>query len=99
MEGVPLDKLPEQHRRLAELIGVEATVALCKEYGGTPLYIPKVDALIAAQRDQQIKAEYNGYNLDKLAHKYNLATRTVRRIIEGDPMQQIDGQMDINDYL
>ena len=96
---MPLDKLPEAHRKLAEVIGIEATVALCRTFGGTPIYIPKVDALIAAQRDQLIRTEYNGYNIAKLAHKYNITARTVQRILEGESLQQIDGQMGIEDYL
>ena len=99
MEGMPLDKLPEAHRKLAEVIGIEATVELCKVYGGTPLYIPKVDALIAAHRDQQIRTEYNGYNVAILARKYNLSARTVQRILEGESLQQIDGQMEIGDFF
>jgi len=99
MQGVPLDKLPEAHRKLAEVIGIEATMELCKAYGGTPIYIPKVDALVAAHRDQQIRTEYNGYNVAKLARKYNLSARTVQRILEGESLQQIDGQMGLEDFL
>lgn len=99
MEGMPLDRLPEAHRKLAAVIGVEATVELCKAFGGMPIYIPKVDALFEAQRNRQILAEYNGYNIASLAHKYNLSARTVQRILAGEPMQQIDGQMEIADFL
>lgn len=93
------ENLPEAHRKLAEVIGIDATVELCKAFGGMPVYIPKVDALLAAQRDQQIKAEFNGYNISALARKYSLSTRTVQRILEGEPMQQIDGQMGIEDFI
>ena len=99
MEGIPLDKLPESHRKLAEVIGAEATLALCKEYGGTPLYIPKVDALLAAQRDQQIRSEFNGMNTVALARQFKLSVRTIQSIVEGSPPAQLEGQMNIEDYL
>jgi len=85
MEGITRDMLPEAHRRLAEVIGIEATLQLCKTYGGAPLYIPKLDALVAAQRARRIRAEYDGMNTALLARRYGVSMRTVQMILSEAP--------------
>ena len=88
METITRDRLPEAHRRLAEVIGLEATVKLCKAYGGAPLYIPKVDALAAAERDRRIRDEYDGMNTALLARRYGVSTRTVQAVLSSAPQRR-----------
>ena len=38
MASVTMDMLPEAHRKFAEIIGVEATLRLCAEWGGAATY-------------------------------------------------------------
>lgn len=85
MEGITRDMLPEAHRRLAEVIGLEATLQLCEAYGGAPLYIPKLDALVAAQRARRIRSEYDGMNTAALARRYGVSMRTVQMILSDAP--------------
>jgi Mor family transcriptional regulator len=85
MENITRDMLPEAHRRLAEVIGLEATLRLCEAYGGAPLYIPKLDALAAARRDRCIRAEYDGMNTATLARRYKVSQRTVQAILSEAP--------------
>ena len=85
MENITGDMLPEAHRRLAEVIGMEAMLQLCETYGGAPLYIPKLDALVAAQRALRIRAEYDGANTAKLARHYGVSMRTVQTILSEAP--------------
>ena len=85
MEGITRDMLPEAHRRLAEVIGLEATLQLCAAYGGAPLYIPKLDAIAAARRAQSIRAEYDGMNTAILARRYGVSMRTVQMILSEAP--------------
>lgn len=85
MEDITRDMLPEAHRRLAEVIGLEATLRLCEAYGGAPLYIPKMDALVAARRDLSIRAEYDGMNTAALARRYGVSMRTVQMILSEAP--------------
>ena len=99
MEGMPLDKLPEPHRKLAEVIGVEAMMRLCETYGGMSFTVPKMDKIIAAERNRHIRNEYNGYNASALAKKYGLTTRMIQMIVDGSTPAQIDGQMEIDDLL
>lgn len=99
MRGVTMDMLPEAHRKIAEVIGVEATLTLCDIYGGMQLYVPKTDNVYASVRAQMIRSEYNGMNTAQLAKKYRVTTRTVQMIVEDMPTPQIDGQMAIEDFL
>jgi len=99
MEGMPLDKLPEPHRKLAEVIGVDAMMRFCETYGGMSFTVPKMDKLLAAERNRHIRTEYNGYNTSQLARKYGLTARMVQMIVDGVPPRQIDGQMGIDDFL
>lgn len=99
MRDVTMDILPEAHHKIAEVIGVEATLKLCEMYGGTVMYVPKTDNVYASVRAQMIRRDYNGYNTSQLARKYGVSTRTVQMTVEDMPVPQIDGQMCLDDYL
>ncbi len=81
MKDFTREMLPEAHRRLSEVIGIEAMIRLCEAYGGAPLYIPKLDALNAARRDERIRAEYDGMNTQVLAQRYGVSRRTVQAVV------------------
>ena len=81
MRDFTREMLPEAHRRLSEVIGIEAMIRLCEAYGGAPLYIPKLDALNAARRDERIRAEYDGMNTQALARQYGVSSRTVQTVV------------------
>jgi Mor family transcriptional regulator len=85
MEQLDQNALPEAHRRFAQVIGVEATIRLCQAYGGMPVYIPKLDSVIAAQRARRIRAEYNGENTAALALRYGLSMRSIQKIVSAAP--------------
>jgi Mor family transcriptional regulator len=86
------DMLPELYQQIVSIIGVENYLSLCKEIGGTNMYIPKFDSVIRPIRDKKIKEEFDGGNYKELAIKYNLCERWVRDIINP---KEIDGQMNI----
>ena len=98
-KDVTMEMLPEAHRKIAETIGVKATLLLSEVYGGVVLYVPKLDNVYASVRTQMIRSEYNGANTSQLAKKYRVTARTVQTIVEGMPTPQIDGQMKLDDYL
>lgn len=79
--GLTLDMLPEAHRKLAEVIGVEATLRLSEVYGGLTLYVPKLDMVHAAMRTKRIRAEYDGTNARQLARKYGVSNRCIQRAV------------------
>lgn len=53
---------------------------LHKKYGGVKIYIPK----LLPQYKQKIIEEFNGYNYDTLAYKYNTTRSNVEEIIKKD---------------
>jgi Mor family transcriptional regulator len=52
---------------------------IMKSIGGAPFYIPKNDIY---QRNQQIKAEFNGKNKADLLKKYAVSKSTLHRILK-----------------
>lgn len=99
MRDITMDMLPEAHRKIADVIGVEATLALCHTFGGMPLYVPKLDSVFATVRAQMIRREYNGMNTAQLAQKYRVTTRTVQTLVSGMPPPRIDGQVSLDDLI
>ncbi len=55
-------RVPRPYENLVRVIGAEATLRLCQEYGGEVLYIPKVDKLDALTRNASIRQKWNGRN-------------------------------------
>ncbi len=75
------DLIPEGiMREIAEEIGIRHFLKLAELIGGTTFYIPKADTFLRPIRDQRIKQEFNGYNHNELAKKYNLSERWIRSI-------------------
>lgn len=81
VDDIKLSDLQGDQRELAQLIGIDMYIKVVKRYGGTNIYIAKMDKLLNVKRDEEIYKEFNGYNYKYLANKYNLAERTVREII------------------
>ena len=81
------------------MIGLEATMRLCQEFGGTDTYIPKVDGLLAAKQRELIRQEWNGYNAEQLARRYGVSARWIRKLVEDVKPPEIPGQMSVDDFL
>lgn len=91
---IKTEELKEQHREMAQLIGVENLIRLSEIYGGTSIYIPKVDDLLKNSRYAAIMREFDGTNIRYLARKYGVSERTVYRLVKdmllisgGKPME------------
>lgn len=89
-----LGDLQEQHRRLAEVIGLEALIKLSDYYGGTQLYIPQIFELVKELLFTKIDLEFTGDNVQQLAIKYKVSESTVRRIVKDRILQKKIGPMD-----
>lgn len=84
------EMLTPSHRKLADVIGIEATLRLCETFGGEAVYIPLTDNVYAAVRRKWIREEYVAKNVAPrhIARKYGLSEREVQRIIgEVRPVQ------------
>lgn len=99
-----LDNLKEEQRQIAEIIGVDAYLKLTRVFGGTAIYIAKAEEIVKrADRDKQIREEFDGSNYAQLAVKYGLTEVWIRNIVY-DKAQEIkkkpiDGQISMDDFL
>jgi len=92
-----LEKLSENQRMVADLVGVDNFKKLMDTYGGTYVYIPKAGRADRLERNEQIKSEFNGYNFRELALKYDLSEVWIRNIVSDRVKivraQPINGQL------
>lgn len=98
-EEIRLEDLSEGQQEVAALIGPENFGKLMEVYGGAYLYIPKTDRLERMERNERIRAEFDGYNFRELARKYDLTEITIRSIVS-DKVRELrarpmDGQLSL----
>lgn len=69
---------------LSRKIGFDATIALCRQYGGKRVYIPKLFTGLKAKRDSLIHEQHKvlGYSTRQLAHRWALTQRRIQQILE-----------------
>lgn len=97
-ESITADMLPEPYAYYANIIGMDNFCKMAEKLGGTTIYIPKYDSIFRNLRNEKIKKEFNGYNYQELAIKYDVCERTVRNICDGvTPV--IDGQITLFDDM
>lgn len=90
-QTVTYEQLPEAHRKFADAIGVEATMKLCRAFGGEIIYIPMLDSVWSVVRRARIKDEYvnHGVRVKQLAKKYRITPQEVHRILSGEKPEQL----------
>lgn len=97
LENVRLEDLEEEQQDVAGLIGLDNYKKLMAEYGGVSIYIPKADRLERQERNDRIKAEFDGYNFRELAVKYGLTEVSIRSIVSEEVRKTrarpMDGQL------
>lgn len=101
-ENITYEDLQEQHRELAEIIGIENLIALANHFGGTQIYIPQAEKLVKNVKYRAIIEEFDGNNIRQLAKKYDVSESTVYRLVRDkivtSSVKQIEGQMDFSDF-
>lgn len=91
-------ELPNTYQQIADVIGVDATLRLCRSFGGMNLYVPKVDKLEAEMRRESVIRDWNGYNAKELAKKYCISEYHVRRMVK-EHYEEMAQQMSMDDLL
>lgn len=66
----------------ASALADEIALEFRNEVGGSEIYIPSPNR---RARNEAIRAEFRGNNLDDLARKYRLSRRQVERIVNDKP--------------
>ncbi len=79
--GLSMPELQEQHRIIAEAVGVDGLVKLCEHFGGSSIYIPQKKELLKNKIYSMIYQEYDGTNIKRLAVKYDVSEATVYNIV------------------
>lgn len=87
---IQLSDLRGEQREIAHAIGIKAYIELVKLYGGSNIYIAKMDKLFCIKRDAEIIRHFNGENYTSLAKQYGLSERAVRTIV-ADYMNEMYG--------
>lgn len=95
IQDTTIEDITENHKPVAEIIGIEKFIQLSEYAKGDELYFPKVENIITPARNRKICKEYNGYNTKELAIKYNLTTKQIQNIIKALPTPH---QISIFDY-
>lgn len=87
---IQLSDLRGEQREIAQAIGIKAYIELVKLYGGSNIYIAKMDKLLCIKRDAEIVRRFNGDNYSSLAKQFGLSERAIRTII-ADYMNEMYG--------
>lgn len=95
MKNININDMPESFRELAEIIGEEAAMELCRAMGGLKVYIPKTDSFERIIRNKKIVADFNGSNYAELATRYGFTESHIRNIIN----EARSPQRTIEDFL
>ena len=81
LDHITPDDLPDDLRQIAELIGMDALMALSRQMGGNTIYFPRPERLAVAARNRAIRSEFDGGNHRDLARRYNLSVTWIRKIL------------------
>lgn len=73
---------PQNLAALQAVIGIRNARKLCRAFGGSTLYIPKLEGVDRPSRNRQIRLDAaHGATVPQLCATYHLSERQVRRIL------------------
>jgi len=82
--AVEIDDIPSKDfKTLTTLIGLENALRVAQVFGGEYVYVPKKESIAREARNKDIRDAFNGANYKELGHKYNLSSKTIRWILDG----------------
>lgn len=82
MNLVKLSPCSSQFSALCACIGLRAARKLCRSFGGSSIYIPKLDIIDRPRRNRQIALDAaSGASISRLCTDYHLSERQIRRIL------------------
>lgn len=77
---------PQNLAALQAVIGTRNARKLCRAFGGSTLYIPKLEGVDRPSRNRQIRQDAaHGATVTQLCATYHLSERQVRRILSVRP--------------
>ena len=84
------DLINENYKEMYNNLGFENLLAFLNDYGGTILYVPTKKGVFADCLAEQIRKEFDGGNLRKLAIKYDLSERTLRNYVYANHRKKVE---------
>ncbi|MCM1230867.1 MAG: DNA-binding protein [Ruminococcus flavefaciens] len=70
---------------LVDNFGLETAYKFIEVFGGSQIYIPKIDNISREYRDREIYKDYSdGLSIKKLVIKYKLTEKTIRTILNAE---------------
>jgi|GEM_PF-827205 len=85
-----VDLINENYKEMYNNLGFENLLAFLNDYGGTILYVPTKKGVFADCLAEQIRKEFDGGNLRKLAIKYDLSERTLRNYVYANHRKKVE---------
>ena len=79
--SIKTEKISEQIKDVVDVIGIDSTAKLIKEFGGEALYFPKLESIMRNSRDINIRKDFTGNNQRELSKEYRLSVRCIRQIL------------------
>ncbi len=105
IKGLDLEDLQEQHREIAESVGMDGFLKLVKTFGGSAIYIPQMREVTKMRVYRKISEEFDGTNIKALANKYEVSESTVYNVVRDQIKSgehkhpQVPGQMSLADLM
>lgn len=87
------EDISDQYLPIVELVGMDSFIKIADYVHGDRFYFPKLDNILTPARNRRIQQEYDGYNKDELAIKYDLTPTHIANIVR----ETIPGQMTFED--
>lgn len=75
------EDVPDSLKDIADEIGIDNFIKLCRLCGGVCIYIPTENSLIKPIRNRVIRESFDGSNYKDLARKFNISEVQVRKIV------------------
>lgn len=79
--NVIMDDIPYNLHTMADIVGIESFLHICKMYGGSSIYIPVYSKMIMGDRNRRMVRDYNGKNIDRLRVRYDLSKEQVKYVL------------------
>lgn len=84
LDAMDCADLPELLQTLAGAIGLANVLELCRIFGGTSLYVPKLDSVALPAKKRLVRKRFTGNNHRELAKQFALSERAVYDIVMED---------------
>ena len=101
-EDLEISDLQENHREIADVVGLDNMIKLIDHFGGNSIYIPQKYELYRTKMYAEILDQYDGTNIKRLATDYGVSEKTVytivkNKLLRGGEKKQLEGQLTFAD--